>query len=216
MVRRPESILIWGAGGHGKVVADLARALGYLVAGFVDADQDSLGRTVEPGGAQVVLTEAEFMEVARTGGSDLPADAVALAIGHNAIRLAKIAEIESLPLPFLVHPTAVVSPSVRIGRGTVVMPHAVINAGATICEGVIVNTGAIIEHDCMVEDGAHISPRAVLAGGAKVGSGSWIGAGATVIQGVSIGSDVIVGAGAVVISDIPDGMKVVGVPARPV
>lgn len=216
MAPRPERILLWGAGGHGKVVADLARAAGYEVAGYVNADPASLGRVVEPGGAEVVLTEVQLLELTQRGGPDLPADAIGLAIGRNDTRLAKLREVGDLPLPALLHPSAVISPSARIGRGTVVMPRVVINAAAVIGEGVIVNTGAIIEHDCMIGDGAHISPGAVLAGGIRVGVRSWIGAGATVIQGISIGADVVVGAGTVVIRDIPDGTKVVGVPARPV
>lgn len=215
MARRPERILIWGAGGHGKVVADLVRACGHRVVGFVDADPARLGRVVEPGGAEVVLTEEQFVSSLRQGRKKLPADAVALAIGGNLARLAKLRAIGEMPLPVLAHPTAVVSPSVRIGRGTVIMPRAVINASARVGEGVIVNTSAVIEHDCVIGDGAHISPGAVLAGAVQVGEGSWVGAGAAVIQGVRIGDNVIVGAGAVVIRDVPDGATVVGVPARP-
>lgn len=212
----PEHILIWGAGGHGKVVADVARALGYTVVGYVDADPARLGRVVEPGGAEVVLMEEQFLTRLREGGTDLPADTLALAIGSNEVRLDRLREAGDLSFPVLSHPTATISPSARIGRGTVVMPRAVINANARIGEGVIVNTSAIIEHDCVIGDGAHISPGAVLAGGVHVGAGSWVGAGAVVIQGVRIGANVVVGAGAVVIRDLTDGVTAVGVPARPV
>lgn len=216
MAKRPERVLIWGGGGHGKVIADLVRALGHRVVGYVDADPARLGRVVEPGGAEVVLTEEQFLERVRHGGSKLTVDAIALAVGENSARLACLRAAGELPFPALLHPAAVVSPSAQIGRGTVVLPRAVINAAARLGEGVIVNTSAIIEHDCVIGDGAHISPGAVLAGAVRVGTGSWVGAGAAVIQGVSIGANVIVGAGAVVLHDVPDGTTVAGVPARPI
>jgi sugar O-acyltransferase (sialic acid O-acetyltransferase NeuD family) len=207
--------LIWGGGGHGKVVADLVRSLDHELIGYVDADAAKLGCEVEPGGARVVMLQDELLRCA-AGEGPLPegVTAVALAIGSNTTRLHCLAQLTGLSAPALVHPTAVVSPSAVLGAGTVVFPGAVINADARIGAAVIVNSAAVVEHDCVVGDGAHLSPRATLAGGVRVGERSWVGAGATVIQGISIGADVTVGAGAVVIRDVPDGQTVVGVPAR--
>jgi UDP-perosamine 4-acetyltransferase len=206
--------LIWGGGGHGKVVADLVRAAGGEVAGFIDADPAKRGVRVEPGDGRVELTQADFLAYARSAVLPDGVGAVALAIGRNDTRLDCLCALDVAPVPPLVHPSAVVSPSVQLGRGTVVFPAAVVNAAARIGEAVIVNTGAIVEHDCVVGDGAHISPGAVLTGGVNVGVRSWIGAGATVVPGVRIGADVVVGAGAVVLRDVPDGTTVAGVPAR--
>ncbi len=213
MTRR--RFLIWGGGGHGKVVADLVRASGDDVVGFVDRDAAKLGEVVDPGGARVVLAEDEFVASLGDGGAwRYDASAVALAVGDNAARLACLARLADVDAPALVHPTAARSPSAVVGRGAVVFANAVVNAAAAIGSAVIVNSGAVVEHDCDVGDGAHVSPGAVLSGGVRVGARTWIGAGATVIQGVRIGADVVVGAGAVVIRDVPDGATVVGNPAR--
>jgi sugar O-acyltransferase (sialic acid O-acetyltransferase NeuD family) len=207
--------LIWGGGGHGKVIADLVRALGHEIVGFVDADPDKMDREVEPGGGRVVISEASFLRCIEEGDL-LPegADAVALAIGDNRRRVDAMSRLRPERIPALVHPGAVVSPSARIGEGSVVFARAVIHASARVGAGVIVNTAAVVEHDCVVSDGAHLAPASVLAGGARVGEMSWIGAGAVVIQGRTVGREVMVGAGAAVISDVADRTTVVGVPAR--
>jgi sugar O-acyltransferase (sialic acid O-acetyltransferase NeuD family) len=209
-------LLIWGAGGHGRVVADLVRACGHELLGFVDADPGKRDQVVEPGGARVVLSEQNLLRAVVEGALPEGIDGVALAIGDNRTRLQSLLQLGSLCVPTLVHPSAVVSPSARISRGSVVFPTAVINAGARLGHAVIVNSAAVVEHDCEVAEGAHISPHATLAGGVRVGARSWVGAGATVIQNVVVGTDAIVGAGSAVIRDVPDGATVVGVPARPV
>lgn len=213
MTRR--GVLIWGGGGHGKVIADLVRATGAVVVGFVDRDAAKVGQVVEPGGARVVFAEDEFLAtvgIAAVGAAAAPA--VALAVGDNVVRLGCLARLGTRVLPTLVHPTAACSPSATFGAGTVVLANAVVNAAAALGSAVIVNSGAVVEHDCVVGDGAHVSPGAVVSGGVRVGDRTWIGAGATVIHGVRVGRDVVVGAGAVVIRDVPDGVTVVGNPAR--
>ncbi len=207
--------LAWGGGGHGKVVADLIRAVGFEMAGFVDADPAKLGGPAEPGGARVELEQDELLS-ALAGGQALPlgASVVVVAIGANAARLAAARRLGDCLAPALVHPSAAVSPTCELGRGTVVFANAVVNSASRIGCAVIVNSGAIVEHDCLIDDGVHVSPGAVLAGSVRVGARSWIGARAVVIQGVTIGQDVIVGAGAVVLHDLPDGVTVVGNPAR--
>ena len=217
MAPQRRRFLIWGAGGHGQVVADLVRACGHELVGFVDADAAKRDRVVEPGGARVVLHEQELMSSVRSGeGYPDGVDAVALAIGDNGMRLSCLRVLGSLCAPALVHPSAVVSPSASIGRGGVVFPAAVVNPGARLGEAVIVNSGAVVEHDCDLAQGVHISPNATLAGRVRVGARTWVGAGATVIQNITIGADAVVGAGAVVIRDVPDAITVAGVPAAPV
>lgn len=207
---------MWGAGGHGKVVADLVRALGHAVAGFVDSDPAKLGEEAEPGGARVVVG-GEALLRALDAGEPLPAgaDAFALALGDNRLREACLRRLGGHALPALVHPSATVSPSALVGRGTVVFAGAVVNAAARIGDAAIVNTGAVVEHDCELGAAVHLSPRATLAGGVRVGDRAWVGAGATVIPRVEVGADAVVGAGAVVIRDVAAGQTVAGVPARP-
>jgi sugar O-acyltransferase (sialic acid O-acetyltransferase NeuD family) len=206
--------LIWGGGGHGKVVADVVRAAGGSVAGFADADPAKLGEEVEPGGGRVILLEERLVEIVAARKLPEGVDAIALAIGDNRLRLERFEMLEGLNAPPLVHPTAVVSPSARLGRGTVVLPLAAINAEAVVGRAVIVNTGSVIEHDAVIDDGVHVAPRSVLGGGVRGGRRSWIGIGATVIQQVAIGAETRVGAGAVVIQDVGDGCTVAGVPAK--
>lgn len=211
---RPERFLIWGAGGHGKVIADLVRALGHELVGYVDGDAREVGSTVEPGGGRVLLAEEALREAVREGRYPLGASALALAVGDNARRQRCLASLGTAHVPPLVHPTAVCSPSAELGRGTVVLPGAVVNADARLGLGVVVNSHATVEHDCRLGDAVHVSPGAVLAGRVRVGDRSWVGAGAVVIQSVSIGYDAIVGAGAVIIRDVPNDVTVVGNPGR--
>jgi sugar O-acyltransferase (sialic acid O-acetyltransferase NeuD family) len=217
-VDQPRSrFVVLGAGGHGRVVADLIRACGGEVLGYVDADRAKLGQVVDDAGRRVVAGEAEYLD--RIGGSaldpSLNGHATALAIGDNYVRSRLLSFLAAAELPALIHPSAVVSPAARLGRGTVVLAQVVVNARACIGDGVILNSGAIVEHDCVLGDAVHISPGAVVCGKVQIGKRTWIGAGATVIQGITVGADAVVGAGAVVLRDIPDGVKVVGNPARP-
>lgn len=207
------SLLVWGSGGHGRVVADLVRVCGYRLAGYVDADPARVGQAVETGG-RVVVSEADFLAAVQGARAWGGAAGVALGIGDGAARAAALRSIPGLAAPALVHPSAVVSPSARLGRGTVVLPLAVVHVAAVLGDAVIVNSGAIVEHDCVLDEGVHVSPGASLAGAVRVGAGSWIGAGAVVIQGVKVGRGATVGAGTVVIRDVPDGVTVVGNPAR--
>lgn len=207
--------IILGAGGHGKVVADLVRACGAEVVGFADSDPRKLGRTAEPGGADVLVSQDELFEAFDENGQ-LPegSDALVVAVGNNSIREEFVRHFGATLCPHIVHPSAVVSPSAQLGAGTVVFPHAVINADARLGDAVIINTSVVVEHDCQIGDGVHISPQAVLNGGCAVGEETWIGSGASTVHGVSIGARATIGAGTVVIRDLPDGVTAVGNPAR--
>lgn len=207
-------LLVWGAGGHGRVVGALVRAAGRRLAGYVDADAGRLGHPVDPLGAAVVATEADLLRATAAGALPRGAAGVVLGIGDNAARLACLRALSGFAVPTLVHPSAVVCGTAAMGRAGVVLPHALVHTGARLGDGVIVNSAAVVEHDCVLDDGVHVSPGAVLAGGVGVGAGAWIGAGAVVIPGVRVGRGAVVGAGAVVIRDVPDHATVVGNPAR--
>jgi sugar O-acyltransferase (sialic acid O-acetyltransferase NeuD family) len=202
-------LAILGASGHGKVIADIALLLGYTDVVFFDdawPGKSSIGRWSVIGATETLL------------GSVTDFDAVIVGIGDNRIRLEKYAVLTaaSAPLVTLVHPAAVVSDFIQIGMGSVICAGAIVNVDAVLGAAVVMNTSATVDHDCRLADGVHIAPGAHLSGDVHVGASSWIGVGACVKQGIHIGSDVMVGAGAVVVSDIPDGMTVVGNPARPI
>jgi acetyltransferase EpsM len=200
-------LVIWGAGGHGKVILDMARITGrFERIAFLDDD-----------GAKAGLT---FCECALMGGREelhrLAGSAFVVAVGDNRSRarcFARALEAGLSPTA-LVHPTAVISPSARVGCGTVVMPGVIVNAGAVIGENCIINSGSIVEHDCRIQANVHISPRVVLGGGVSVGSFANIGIGAVVLPGATVGEESIVGAGAVVLKEVLARCTVVGVPAK--
>ena len=196
-----EKVVIIGAGGHGKVIADIVRAAGDTVAGFLDDDGSKTVcygcPVLGPVASAVALTDCRFV----------------IAIGNNVVRR-RIAEEYTLPWYTAIHPRAVISPGAEIGEGTVVMANAVINAEARIGRHCIINTGAIAEHENVIGDFAHLSPAAALGGNVTVGAGTHIGIGACVRNQVTICGGCTVGAGAAVVKDIGEPGVYAGVPAR--
>lgn len=195
-----KKIAIIGAGGHGKVIADIAKKNGYSEIVFLDDDES----IYECGGYPVIGKSSE----ASTIDSD-----VIIGIGNAGVRKQMQESFSEQKLVTLIHPNAVVSEDAVIGKGTVVMAGAVINAEAKVGKGCIVNTCSSVDHDCEVGDYVHIAVGSHLCGSVSVGNGTWIGAGATVVNNVSICSECMIGAGAVVISDIKEVGTYLGVPA---
>lgn len=196
-------LVVIGAGGHAKVVVATARAAGFDVVAVLDDDGSRRGRAIL--GARVEGTTAEL--------GRWPDALALLAIGSNRVRKELAARLPAR-WATLVHPSAVVHESVRIGEGTVVFAGAVIQPDTVLGAHVIVNTAASIDHDCQVGDFAHVAPGSHLAGGVSLGEGAFLGIGAKVIPGRRVGSWATVGAGGVVIRDIGEGCVAVGVPAR--
>ena len=191
-------LIIIGAGGHGKVVADIARAVGYRKITFLDDSP-------RPGVSGAVSDFIKYVD---------SADFV-VAIGSSAVRQRLGQQIceRGGRLATLVHPAAVISDSVKIGNGTVIMAGAVVNADAVIGDGVIVNTCASVDHDCSISDYVHVAVGAHVCGTTGIGAHTWIGAGATVINNVNICGYCMIGAGAVVVRDIEESGTYVGIPA---
>jgi UDP-perosamine 4-acetyltransferase len=212
--REMTKVLIWGGGGHGKVVADIARAMKMEVVGFADADSSKLGKVVEAGGARVVVSQNDLVAKCRENALPSGAEKIVLGVGDNAARGKCRQMVPAEFLATVVHPSATVSPSARIEAGVVIMGSAVINASASIGAGSVVNTGAIVEHDCQLGVDVHVAPGAVLTGSVTVGARTLVGAGAVVIPSITIGSDATIGAGSVVLSAVGDGSTVAGNPAK--
>ena len=195
-------LVIVGAGGHGKVIADNALKNGYTNICYIDdhAKGDVMG-------FPIIGTSAEI-ERLNDGSTDF-----IIGIGNNAVRK-KIAETYDVNWVTLVHPSAQIAVNVSIDKGTVVMAGAVINVCATVGKHCIINTCAIVEHDNVIEDYAHISPNVALGGTVFIGKSTHMGIGASICNNVSICGDCMIGAGAVVVRSITEPGVYIGVPAR--
>ena len=195
-------LVIIGAGGHGKVLADNAQKNGYTDICFVDDRAED--KCME---FPIVGTSADIPSM-NDGKTDF-----VIGIGNNSVRK-KIAQTYDVNWVSLIHPSAQIAVNVSVGRGTVVMAGAVINACATVGAHCIINTRAVIEHDNVIEDYVHISPNAALGGTVHIGEQTHIGIGATVINNIEICGNSIIGAGAVIVRNIEEAGTYVGVPAR--
>jgi sugar O-acyltransferase (sialic acid O-acetyltransferase NeuD family) len=202
-----------GAGGHAKVVIEILRLMQeYEPIGLLDPKQE--------------LWNTEVLGVPVLGDDDLLPQLYGQGVCQAFIGLGVVGDTRprrrlykkvrwfGFQIVEAIHPQAIVGPSAEIGHGPTIMAGSVVNAAARLGDNVIVNTGAIVEHDCVIGDHVHIATGARLASTVHVGEGAHIGLGASVRQCIHIGRNVIVGAGAVVINDVPDGVTVVGVPAR--
>jgi sugar O-acyltransferase (sialic acid O-acetyltransferase NeuD family) len=198
-------IAIIGAGGHGKVVADLAEICGYSPVFFDDRYPNKLKHEHWP----VVGTFDDIL------GAQAKYANVLVAIGdnHKRMKLSKLLNEECFNLPSLIHPSAIISKYANVESGTIILANVIINAFAKIAKNCIINTGVIVEHDCIIGDSVHLSPRVVLAGGTVVGDFTWVGIGSVSRQLAQIGEDSIVGANSTIIKNIPANVTVFGTPA---
>lgn len=194
-----EKIKIIGAGGHAKVVIEIAEMLGYEITGIYD---------------QNILVKEILNYPVSTDFSDIfPEEKLFFALGSNLNRKKNAENYKSESFN-LIHPSAIVSKNIVLGSGNVFMAGVVINSSSKIGNHCIINTSASVDHDCEIGDFVHISPQASLAGNVRVLEGAQIGIGACIKQDITIGKWSVVGAGAVVIKDVPDNVIVAGNPAK--
>jgi sugar O-acyltransferase (sialic acid O-acetyltransferase NeuD family) len=209
---RMKRLLIVGASGHARVVADIARRMGsFEIIGVCNRSG-----TGELEGIPVIARDVDVPALWQREAFDL----ACIAIGDNWDR-ARAVEIITQKEPevafaTLIHPRAVVADPASVGEGTVVMAGAVVNPGAVIGRHAVLNTNCSVDHDCQIGDFASVSPGAALGGNVKLGYCSFVGIGAAVNQGISMGNHTVIGAGAVVVRDLGDRLVAVGVPAREV
>jgi len=195
-------LLIIGASGHGKVVADIAAHCGYKDIAFLD-DDTSLKYCLDYPVIGVSADAEKYID----------ADFF-VAIGNPKIREKMQKKLAEMNIVSLIHPDAVIAPNVVIGKGTAVMAGTVINTGSDIGEGCIINTGATVDHDNRIEDYVHVSVGSHLAGTVTVGKSTWVGVGVVVSNNVNICGGCTIGAGAVVVKVISEPGTYVGVPAK--
>lgn len=194
-------LIIIGASGHGKVVADIAQKSGYQEIAFLDDDSD----IKECAGFPVV---GKVVDSLKYKNCDF-----IVSIGNSIIRERIQKSLDGYNVVTLIHPDAVLSRRIDIGKGSVIMAGVVINSDASIGNGCIINTCSSVDHDCILGNYVHVAVGSHLCGTVKIGDHTWIGAGATVSNNTDICGDCVIGAGAVVVKDINEKGTYLGVPA---
>lgn len=193
-------MILYGAGGHGKVVADLIKISSSESVLFIDENPNAQIEGFE-------IFNSASMPYSRN-------DDVIITIGDNKKRK-EIYKDLNVKFGRAIHPFSFVSSSkVVIGQGTVIMAGAIINAYTHIGNHCIINTNSSLDHDCRINDFVHISPGATVCGGVIIGEGSQLGAGSVILPNIKVGKWVVIGAGSTVIQNIPDYAVVVGSPAK--
>ncbi|MCL4555157.1 MAG: acetyltransferase [Actinobacteria bacterium] len=194
-------VVIFGAGGYSREVADVVVAAGYTIAAFQDDFAE--GPHIPTGLPVIRIPDSSICKQAVCAIGDVQARANCW---HSWVK-----ELEFITL---IHPSACVSRYSAIGAGSQVMQNVVVNAQARVGVNVILNVGCVVAHDVSVGAHTHIAPGVLLSGASTVGTRTLVGAGAVLLPGIHVGSDCVIGAGAVVTRNIPDNSKVFGVPAR--
>ncbi|WP_028559189.1 acetyltransferase [Paenibacillus pinihumi] len=195
-------LLILGAGGHGKVVAEIAVLMNqWDEVSFLDDNEDLTNTIGNTSKYELFLNRYQY---------------AFSAFGDNRLRTEwnSRLKVAGYSIPTLVHPNAIISSQSSIDEGTVVMPGAIINCDSSIGKHCIINTAVSVDHDCTINNSVHLSPGVRLGGSVSVDEFSWIGLGAKVINNVSIGRGVIIAAGSVVTKNIPNYVMAAGVPAK--
>lgn len=207
-----KNVVIIGAGGHAKVIADIIQKSGDVIFGLLDDNLEE-GTIIDNNNNLKVIGDLNKRFTLPITHKDLE---FIVAIGDNKKRkeIVENNKIPNVKYYTAKHPSAVIGMNVNIGEGTVIMPNVCINSSAKIGKHCIINTGAIIEHDNKIEDYVHISPNATLCGTVTIGENTHIGAGATIKNNIEIASDCIIGAGAVVVKNIKETGTYIGVPAK--
>ncbi len=206
---RAESLVLIGGGGHALVVAEAARLLGFHLPGYLDDHPlPALARDPDP-----LTSLGTFADLARIAGRRW-----ILAVGNLELRRRLLESMLSLGeqrnAAAVVHPSAHVSPSARLGAGVYVGPNAVVHSRALVGEHAIINSGAIVEHEVIIGPNSHIAPGSVLGGAVRIGADTLVGLGARILPTLSVGNQSVIGAGSVVLRSVPDRCTAIGSPAK--
>jgi UDP-perosamine 4-acetyltransferase len=205
------NLVIFGAGGHGKVILDILKRNNIEITGFLDDDKSKANTEFQNypilGDLQYCGSEESILGDKFQG---------IVAIGDNKERekvLTKLLNFGMVPYNAF-HPKATIADDVTFGKGNAVMAGVIINPGSKIGNNVIINTACSIDHDNILEDHVQVCPGSHLAGEVTVKKYAFIGTGAIVNPGIKIGFNSIIGSGAVIIKDIPDNVVVAGNPSK--
>lgn len=212
-----EPLVIVGAGGFGREVADVIEAVNASVAapvwdllGFVDDAPSTLNVERLTARALPFLGTTEAL----LAGAHRPSFVVG--IGKPAVRRRVAERLESAGFraATLVHPAATTGSQVILGEGTVICAGARLTTNIQIGRHGHVNPNCTIGHDTSLGDFVSLNPAASISGDCRIGDGTLVGVGAVVLNQLTVGADVVVGAAACVVRDMPDGVVVKGVPGR--
>ena len=183
--------IIYGAGGHGKVIAETLSLMNCQDVFFWDQNHSS--------------SQSHLKVYPPFQG---PTGKVVLGMGNLLVRKEILVEkgqlIDFFP-SFLPHPAAFVSPSAQIGKATWIGPNATVHSFSVIGDHCIINSGSIVDHDVHLGNNVHIAPGATLCGHVSIGDHSFVGANAVITPGIKIGSNVFIKAGSLVKEDVLDG-----------
>ena len=203
---RPDSVVIFGAGGHAKSVSDAALAQGLIVRAYIDVSPNLtsfLGRPVYP----------EFIREFADQGF-----IVFVAIGDNDVR-ARVQSSHKIAWPSvriatIIHPTASIAGTATLSEGVAVLQGGVVGSYTQVGAGVIINSGGVVDHDCQISDFASIGPGATIGGSVDIGRQTQVGMGAVVRNNTSIGENTIIGAASYVHASVPSDVVAYGMPAQ--
>lgn len=203
-------VIMIGNGGHAFVLTEILLSNNRKIIGFTAPQDDSNQFGIPYLGSDDEIFRFNPKEVE-----------LVLGIGSIAIpavrqKLFQLLTQKQYKFANVIHTSAIIAPSVKLGQGVQIMAGTIIQTNTIIDDNTIVNTGSVIDHDCNIGKHVHIAPGTIISGGVNIGSGSHIGTGTTIIQGVQIGESCLIGAGAVVINNIQNGAKALGVPAKEV
>ena len=203
-------LIIIGNGGHASVLIETLLAQDGKIIGFTAPNEEGNPFQLRYLGQDDIVLQYNKSEVELVLGIGM--------VGPNSLRAKIYQYFTQLGYCFksVIHPTAIIAPSVTLGEGVQMMAGAIAQTNAKIADNTIINTGAQIDHDCMIGENVHIAPGTVLSGAVTIGEGTHIGTGVTVIQNVTIGKSCLLGAGAVVVKNIADNKTAYGVPAKEV
>ena len=193
-------VIILGAGGHAKVIANALIQSGRNVMGLVAPDEEE--GTVKFGikvlGNDDSLDSYSNSEILLANGIGvLPGESLRWDLSHKM-------RAKGFEFVNVIHPSAIVASDVVFEEGVQVIAGAIIQPSVYIGRDTIINTASRVDHDCQIRENCHLSPGVTLSGGIKVGEGSHLGTGTIVIQNISIGSNCVIAAGSVIYKDLKD------------
>ena len=193
-------MVLYGVGGHTKVVIDCLNALNIDIFGIFDERSDLVSLNGYDVLGEYDQTFHESENIVITTEENMARKRIVSKINHR--------------FGTIIHPTAIISEYSKIGEGTVIVHGAIVQSGSKIGKHAILNTSCVVDHDVYIGAFCHISPNVTICDNTQIGEGTHIGAGATIIPGVTVGKWCIIGAGAVITQNLPDYSLVVGVPGK--